>query len=784
NKENPEPGDWGTLYFNGTGQPPSLLENCIIEYGSNGVTVAGGELAIQSSIIRSNSENGVTALNGSATVGHNNLICNNTASGVYIFGGNVTVEANIIESNGDGVTLAGNLTTFEVSIIRNNVSRNAKSGISLFMEDYNLNYFIIRNNTVSSNYYGFYVATNESTIITRNYIISNVVGVFYESGCGHEVHFNDIFGNGLGMDVSATASVNATRNYWGDPTGPYHEGLNPNGKGNPVGGDGVNLDFIFFLTAPIDYVNHLPKAVLWTDKIRVAPGDEVTFVGFDSSDDGRIDQYRYNFGDGHDTGWTTLSIFFHTYTTVGNYIVRLWVMDDFGEVSGPASMTVYVVNSPSLNVELIMEDDKVPSGGEIPIMARVLQSENPVSGANVTFLSIKGGSFEPQYGLTNSSGYVTTSFKAPSAEEITDVRIIARASKSGFADGSCHQYLTVLPPLHVEVEAQPSRVLSGESSTINVYVSWVGYSMEGANVTVSTTKGGSFAEHSKLTDSNGRASFIFTAPQTSEEITTTIVAHVLKTGFADCEGQTNITISPKMFQIEITAERDTTVSEETVTITVHVEHNGFYVQEANVTLSATAGTISPSYNSTDSYGNAIFRFTTPLVPEETNITITATVSKEGFVTNTTSLILTAKPGALTISVITGAYSVPSESPVEIHVYVTCNGRPVADANVTVAISAGTPASQSCLTEANGYCVFSILTPRTDAAMDLVVTVNAEKFGYTCQPNYVSLTVMPPAGGIPWLTILLVLIPVLLAVVIVVLVKLGVIQVSFGEEEEG
>ncbi|MEM3839817.1 MAG: NosD domain-containing protein [Candidatus Bathyarchaeia archaeon] len=786
NKETPGPGDWGALYFNGTGQPSSLLENCIIEYGSSGVTIAGGELTVQSSVIRFNSGNGVMVLNGSVTIGHENLICNNTASGIYIFGGNVTVEANIIESNGDGITLAGNLTTFEINITRNNISLNEKSGISLVMEDYNPDYLIIRNNTVSSNYYGFYVATNASTVITRNYIISNEVGVFYESGHGHEAHFNDIFGNGLGMDVSATASVNATRNYWGDPSGPYHEGLNPNGRGNPVGGDGVNLDFIFFLTAPIDYVNRLPKAVLWADKIRVAPGDEVAFIGFDSSDDGRVDQYRYNFGDGHDTGWTTLSIFFHTYTTVGNYIVRLWVMDDFGEVSSQASITVSVVSLQSLNLELIQGDNKVPSGGEVPIMARVLQGGNPVSGANVTFFSIKGGSFEPLYGLTNSSGYVTTFFKAPSVEEITDVRIIARASKSGFADGSCHQYLTVLPPLSVMVEAQPSRVLSGENSTISVHVSWVGYPIEGANVTLSSTNGGSFAEPSKLTDSNGRASFYFTAPQTSEEIITTIVAHVSKAGFADGEGQTNITIAPKMFQIEITAERDTTVSEETVTITVHVEHNGFYVQEANVTLSATAGTISPPYNFTDSYGNAIFRFTTPPVPEETNITITATVSKEGFATNTTSLMLTAKPGVLTISVITGAYSVPSESPVEIHVYVTCNGRPVAAANVTVALSAGTLASQSCLTDANGYCVFSILTPRADATMDLVVTVSAEKFGYTCQPIYVPLTVVPPAGGgIPWFTILLVLIPVLLVVVIVVLVKLGVIQVSFGgEEEEG
>ncbi|MEM3789027.1 MAG: PKD domain-containing protein [Candidatus Bathyarchaeia archaeon] len=785
NKETPEPGDWGALYFNGTGQPPSLLENCIIEYGSNGITIENGELTIRSSIIRLNSGNGVMALNGSVTVGPDNLICNSTASGIYISGGNVTVEANTIESNGDGVILTGKLATFSINITRNSISLNGKSGISFLMEDYNQNGFVVRNNTMILNYYGLYVYTNASTVISRNYILQNEVGIFYEWGNEHKANFNNIIGNVLGMDVSANATVNATHNYWGDPSGPYHEWLNPDGKGNPVGGDGVNLDFIFFLTAPIDYVNQSPTAVFWTDKTTVALGQEVAFVGFDSFDEGRVDQYYYDFGDGHSTGWTTLSIFFHAYTALGDYIARLWVMDDFGKISSSASVTIYVTNLPPLNVELIPSNNVVPSGGEISITAYVSRGGNPVGDANVTFFSIRGGTFTPQYGLTNSSGYFTASFTAPTVEEISDIRIVARASKSGFADGSCHQYLTVFPPLQVEVETQPSEVLSGENSTVSVYVSWVGYPVESANVTLSSANGGSFAESSKLTDSNGIASFTFTAPQTSDEIITTIVAYASKEGFADGEGQTNITITPKMFQIEIAAARNTTFSEETVTMTVHVEHNGTSVEEANVTLSATNGTISPAYSQTDSYGNAIFNFVTPPVSEETNITITAIVSKKGFATNTSSLVLTARPGILTIIVSPRAYSAPSESSVEIDVYVMCNGEPVAGANVSVVLNAGTLISQPGVTDASGYCVFSILTPRVSETMNLIITVSAEKFGYVSSPTGVSLTVVPEAGGgIPWLTILLVLIPVLLVVVFVVLVKLGVIKVSFGEEEEG
>ncbi len=47
---------------------------------------------------------------------------------------------------------------------------------------------------------------------------------------------NDILANtGLGVNQVGTGGViTATYNWWGDPTGPYHPTLNPNGKGNRV----------------------------------------------------------------------------------------------------------------------------------------------------------------------------------------------------------------------------------------------------------------------------------------------------------------------------------------------------------------------------------------------------------------------------------------------------------------------------------------------------------------------------------------------------------------------
>lgn len=781
NKETPEAGDWNSILFNGTGQPPSILENCLIEYGTHGVTVESGTLTIQKSIIQFNSKNGITLLGGSATI-EQNMLQNNNEGGINISGGNTLVRDNFMLLNGDGVTLTGDLSASSVTIVQNRLEFNKKSGISLEMDVSGS--VSISHNVVASNLYGFYISTNESTFITHNHVLSNHVGAFYIQGTEHTVHFNNIYSNTLGMDASSEAFVDAEQNYWGDRSGPYHESLNPRGKGNPVGGNGSNIDFIFFLTAPIDHDNAPPNAVLWADKTLVAPGQEVTFVGSYSHDDGCVDQYLFDFGDGNNTGWTTLSLFFHAYAETGNYTASLRVMDDFGSISSAASTLIRVVNLPPLNVELSLSGSTVHRNDEVTVTVRVSQSGNPVENANVTLFSVKDGSFSPKSGFTNSSGYLTATFRAPDVTEITNIRIIARASMEGFADGSNCKYLEVLPPLMVDVAGDPSTVLSEELSTITVHVSWNGAPVPEALVSLSSSHGGNFSETEKLTDLNGEASFTFKAPLTTSEMNTTIVAQAAKPGYGDGEGQVIVVVMPKVLSIKVSAHRNTTVSEEAVNVTVHVEYEGTPIQDANVTISAEAGEWSPAIAHTDILGNATITFRTPPVPQETNITITATASKLGYASNSSSVTLTAKPGNLTITVIPSAYTVGSEKTVGIAVYVRCGGKPVENSNVTVAADAGAFTATSTLTNSSGYCEFSFLTPKIAEATSVTVTVNAAKYGYASSTEYVYLTVVPEAaGGIPITTILLILIPVVLIVVVVVLIKMGVISISTGEEEE-
>ena len=89
---------------------------------------------------------------------------------------------------------------------------------------------IVQNCKIHHNNKGFsvYAPTSFSTSIVYNEIYDNSVLAIENVGFGPD-------------------PINAYNNYWGDPSGPYHATLNPDGLGNPVGN---NVNFDPFLEAP------------------------------------------------------------------------------------------------------------------------------------------------------------------------------------------------------------------------------------------------------------------------------------------------------------------------------------------------------------------------------------------------------------------------------------------------------------------------------------------------------------------------------------------------------
>jgi len=783
NKQDPGAGDWEGIVFAST--QTSSLTHCIIEYGVNGTMVASGSLNVQYSKVNWNSQNGIVIMNGSVVI-ENSEIANNSMSGILVSGTNqVTVRKNSIMSNHDGITLLGD-SILNLSIDQNNISSGSQSGILLGADYYGSTAII--DNTLSANRYGFYVSTNTSTSISRNYVRNNDVGFYYEKGGSHTANFNDIYGNTLAMDASLDATVDATHNYWGEKSGPYHESLNPHGKGNPVGGNGVNIDFIFFLPAPIDYSNSPPTAVLWADKALVARGQNATFVGADSYDDGRVDQYFYDFGDGTTSGWTTLSIFAHNYSAIGNCTARLKVMDDFGVESSYVSTSVSVQNRSSLVASITLESYSVDSNKDVLVTVYVSNGANPVENANVTLFSVKGGSFTPQSGPTDADGYFTANFTAPNATGLMNVRIIARASQAGFADGSDYKYLKVFPPLAVQVSAQSSTIVAEKSTVVTVMVT-NGFDEPVANASLTlSVANGNLSAFSGITDQNGNFSSVFTAPLTTVALNATVSVNATKSGFVDGQAQTVISVLPKVLDVRITAERTTTISEAKVNVTVHVTYEAMPVQQANVTIaSANGGNFSATTGSTDAYGDSIFTLTSPQANAPLDIIITAQASKAMYADGDGTLNITVTPGVFSVEVSSASPSVRSRESAVVTVLVTCNSTRVADAQVTVSVDNGNFSGTTAITDVSGSCTFVFNTPITTAQISAVIRANATKNGFISAGNQTTITIAPEAppqaeGGWPWWTILLIVIPVVIVVIVLVLIKLKIITVSTEEEE--
>jgi len=226
---------------------------------------------------------------------------------------------------------------YNVSISSNKVSQSTEDAIHLHAThrwssppSFDL---IARNNLISENNRGILIPAGIKANITHNSISYGRYGIFFDGSVDNEAHQNDIYENHYGMNVTGGATVDAEYNYWGDSNGPYQLSLNPEGEGNPVNGDGTDLDFIPFLTSPVGTINERPVAVLEVDKTNPNVYETVTFDASASTDDGRIDYYFFDFGDGTNSSWTPLSVVTHKYASEDTYNATLIVMDDFGVTS-------------------------------------------------------------------------------------------------------------------------------------------------------------------------------------------------------------------------------------------------------------------------------------------------------------------------------------------------------------------------------------------------------------------------------------------------------------------
>lgn len=339
-------GEYGAAIYNITVSSSAIQFNTGAGINMQGYSWGGGcsihSVNISSNDISSNKRNGIGLLS-TATYG-NTKICN------------VMISSNIIHwNNGDGVYLKSrsedNSYIYNVILSSNTISSNEENGIYATSKDhYTESEFdlTISDSIISANgQKAIWIHGGINSNLSYNSISYSRYGVmytsFYTGMANNTAQYNDIYRNLYGMNVTNGATVNAENNYWGAPNGPYHKTLNFNGTGNSVNGNGTDLDFIPFLTESVGQINERPTAILVADKTTIKVNQTVTFNASASTDDGQIDYYFFNYGDGTNSSWTTQPIVTHTYTLTGTYNATLTVMDNFGVPSLESNLTYVTI---------------------------------------------------------------------------------------------------------------------------------------------------------------------------------------------------------------------------------------------------------------------------------------------------------------------------------------------------------------------------------------------------------------------------------------------------------
>ncbi len=231
----------------------------------------------------------------------NNVITKNKGSGIKLN----AVRSNIISNNYISENDAGiNLYGSRSNLIVNNTIE--KDGIHL--EAYS-NMNMIMNNSISNNAIGIYSRDSSSNIIKNNSIRMNSgSGIYLMSSSSNIIENNSIFNNnnyGIHLssdELSSTnniiinnniynhshygiividpeSQVNATYNWWGDASGPYHPTTNPHGLGDEVSD---HVIFQPWLTIPVGGKNHPPEIV--TSNTQSATEDLVYKVDYNAVD--------------------------------------------------------------------------------------------------------------------------------------------------------------------------------------------------------------------------------------------------------------------------------------------------------------------------------------------------------------------------------------------------------------------------------------------------------------------------------------------------------------------
>lgn len=382
---------------------------------SNGCSIANNTCS-------ENNRRGIYLYNSDTCTIENNTCSSNSVYGIILKdSSDCTIERNTCSNNDCGISLD---TSRNCTLSNNTCYSNNWDGIYLN----SCSYCTIKNNSCNSNKWRGIILCNHSNhnTLSNNTISENRIGINlqYSSRDNNTAYHNDIYNNTeYGINTTdSSCNINATLNWWGDTSGPYHPTENPEGEGDNI------TDHVIFdpwLTKP---VNRPPTANAGDDQT-INTNEEVQFLGIGEDPDGTIDKYEWDFnGDGtFDWSSSTTGETTHSYPLEGTYHAVLRVTDDDGATAtNNCKITVNENIKPTVNITSHANHSEV--SGTVTIMGITADADSTIEKVEI---SIDDGYWEPTTGTTSWSyqwntttlenGEYSLKFRAFDGEDFSEI---------------------------------------------------------------------------------------------------------------------------------------------------------------------------------------------------------------------------------------------------------------------------------------------------------------------------------------------------------------------------
>jgi len=272
-----------------------IVGNDFCDNSGNGVVIddIDSSVVFRDNTVENNDADGLRASANSGIAVKENTIRKNGGSGISIDAAfNPDLTGVVIEGNRVVINAEHGIEFFDCELDVVTVSDNevlANDSVGLRLDAPRLrpdgDTTTLSDNTVAYNAVGVLLRNDNKTLVERNAIARNENTGIQIDRPGDTISKNNIFDNSIGVNTGDESGANATENHWGAESGPFVEGVNPDGEGNEVKSDGENVAFIPWAESPIQDAPEVPDENPGAHESGV---DQELFEAVDQSGDGDV----------------------------------------------------------------------------------------------------------------------------------------------------------------------------------------------------------------------------------------------------------------------------------------------------------------------------------------------------------------------------------------------------------------------------------------------------------------------------------------------------------------